>query len=133
MPGETSPCGGLQRMSDVISVLVVDDEEDSRGLLTSLLETLGYRVEAAGSGQEALGRLSAVAGTPDLVVLDVVMPGVDGMETLRRYREAGGRQPVIMVSGLDEAQVAMQAMRLGASEYITKPFNPEELREVMER
>jgi DNA-binding NtrC family response regulator len=70
---------------------------------------------------------------PDVVILDVIMPELDGVETLRRYRGGGGKAPVVMCSALDEADTVVRAMRAGASDYITKPFNAEELREILER
>ncbi|HEX4461449.1 MAG TPA: sigma 54-interacting transcriptional regulator, partial [Polyangia bacterium] len=97
-----------------------------------LVEALGYDAETAGSGQAALARL-AQPPRPDLVVIDVVMPELDGVETLRRYRAGGGKAPVIMCSALDEADTVVRAMRAGATDYVTKPFNPDELREILER
>src|SRR5262249_45497533 len=67
------------------------------------------------------------------VLLDVVMEGMDGIETLRRYRAAGGQRPVVIVSALDQPETIVQAMRLGAADYVTKPFNAEELKEILER
>ena len=61
------------------------------------------------------------------------MPELDGVETLRRYRAGGGKAPVVMCSALDEADTVVRAMRAGASDYVTKPFNAEELREILER
>ena len=67
------------------------------------------------------------------MILDVIMPELDGVETLRRYRAGGGKAPVVMCSALDEADTVVRAMRAGATDYITKPFNAEELREILER
>jgi two-component system response regulator AtoC len=124
-------------MTSPLSVLIVDDDPSSREYLGALLETLGYRWETSAGGQAALDRLAQKPTperpTPDVVILDVVMPEVDGMETLRRYRAGGGRAPVVMCSALDEADVAVRAMRAGALDYITKPFNTEELREILDR
>jgi DNA-binding NtrC family response regulator len=68
-----------------------------------------------------------------VVILDVIMPELDGVETLRRYRAGGGKAAVVMCSALDEADTVVRAMRAGATDYVTKPFNVEELREILER
>jgi two-component system, NtrC family, response regulator AtoC len=115
-----------------IHVLCVDDDETSRGIGVAFLEALGYKVEAMASGEAALERLAG-APTPDVILLDVVMPEMDGIETLRRFKAAGGKVPVVMVSALDEADTVIQAMRLGASDYVTKPLQANELREILDR
>ena len=119
-------------MSDRATVLIVDDDETSREYLSALLDALGFSVEGAAGGRQALERLSRQPA-PDVVILDVIMPELDGVETLRRYRAGGGKAPVVMCSALDEADTVVRAMRAGASDYITKPFNAEELREILER
>jgi DNA-binding NtrC family response regulator len=119
-------------MSDTPKVLIVDDDETSREYLSALLDALGFVAEGAASGREALERLSRLPAL-DMVILDVIMPELDGVETLRRYRAGGGKSPVVMCSALDEADTVVRAMRAGASDYITKPFNAEELREILER
>ena len=119
-------------MSESLSILIVDDDPTNLEYLSALVEALGYTAETASSGREALNRL-AQPPRPDLVVVDVVMPELDGIETLRRYRAGGGKAPVVMCSALDESETVVKAMRSGATDYITKPFNPEELREILER
>ncbi|HEY1584635.1 MAG TPA: sigma-54 dependent transcriptional regulator, partial [Polyangia bacterium] len=119
-------------MSESLSILIVDDDPTNLEYLSALVEALGYTAETASSGREALNRL-AQPPRPDLVVVDVVMPELDGVETLRRYRAGGGKAPVVMCSALDESEIVVKAMRAGATDYITKPFNPEELREILER
>ncbi len=119
-------------MSDALSILIVDDDATNLEYLSALVEALGYTAETASSGREALQRL-AQPPRPDLVVVDVVMPELDGIETLRRYRAGGGKAPVVMCSALDESETVVKAMRSGATDYITKPFNPEELREILGR
>ena len=119
-------------MSESLSILIVDDDSSNLEYLSALVEALGYTAETASSGREALQRL-AQPPRPDLVVVDVVMPELDGVETLRRYRAGGGKAPVVMCSALDESETVVKAMRSGATDYITKPFNPEELREILER
>jgi len=119
-------------VSDALSILIVDDDPTNLEYLSALVEALGYTAETAASGREALQRL-AQPPRPDLVVIDVIMPELDGIETLRRYRAGGGKAPVVMCSALDESETVVKAMRSGATDYITKPFNPEELREILER
>jgi DNA-binding NtrC family response regulator len=119
-------------VSQPLSILIVDDDELNRDNLGALLGALGYRTECAVDGVSALGRLERGA-PPDVIILDVLMPGLDGMETLRRYRAAGGRAPVVMCSALDETETVMRAVRAGASDYVTKPLHPEELGEIIER
>jgi len=119
-------------VSESLSILIVDDDSTNLEYLSALVEALGYTAETASSGREALARL-AQPPRPDLVVIDVVMPELDGVETLRRYRSGGGKAPVVMCSALDESETVVKAMRAGATDYITKPFNPEELREILER
>ncbi|MFI5288565.1 MAG: sigma-54-dependent transcriptional regulator, partial [Polyangia bacterium] len=119
-------------MADALSVLIVDDDDSSREYLAVLLNALGFSPEAVASGALAIERL-ARDEPPDVVVLDVLMPDLDGVETLRRYRAAGGRVPVVMCSALDESDTVVRAMRAGAADYITKPFNSDELREILER
>jgi two-component system response regulator AtoC len=126
-------------MSDPISVLVVDDDDEGRALLVTVLEALGFRVAAVPGATEAMPLLQADAmgardSAPiDIVLLDVLMPGIDGLELLKRYRAAGGRRPVVMVTAIDEAATAVQAVRLGANDYVTKPLDGDELREMIER
>ena len=119
-------------MPETLNVLIVDDDDTSREYLAVLLTALGFSAESAAGGLLALERL-ARDNPPDVVVLDVLMPELDGVETLRRYRAAGGRVPVVMCSALDESDTVVRAMRAGATDYITKPFNTDELREILER
>jgi DNA-binding NtrC family response regulator len=119
-------------MSEALSVLIVDDDESSCEYLGVLLGELGYSTQVAAGGLAALEKLEKEA-PPDVVLLDVMMPAPDGMETLRRYRAAGGKAAVVMCSALDEADIVVRAMRAGATDYVTKPFNVEELREILER
>jgi DNA-binding NtrC family response regulator len=119
-------------MAEALNVLIVDDDDSNREYLSVLLTAIGFQTECVSGGVAALERL-ARDNAPDVVVLDVLMPQPDGMETLKRYRAAGGRVPVVMCSALDESDTIVKAMRAGAADYITKPFNSDELREVLER
>jgi two-component system, NtrC family, response regulator AtoC len=116
---------------DRIAVLVVDDEEQVRTFLGELLGSSGYQVRCASSGSQALEMLSG--GSFDVVLLDVMMPEMSGLEVLRRYRASGGGAPVIVLSALSGAEDAMRAMKMGASDYLSKPFSSDELEDAMSR
>jgi adenylate cyclase len=108
------------------TILVVDDVERNVRLLEAVLVSHGYHVVSARSGQEALERVAGAA--PDLVLLDIQMPGMDGYEVCRRVREepATGFLPVVMVTSSD-TEVRVNAIEVGADDFITKPFNQQEL------
>jgi DNA-binding response OmpR family regulator len=106
------------------SILVVDDEEDIRVLLTELLGRHGYQVRAAENGQEALRQL--FARPPSIVLLDVAMPELDGWATLTRIREVSD-VPVIMLTARGEELERVRGLQAGADDYVTKPFGRQEL------
>jgi two-component system, OmpR family, response regulator MprA len=107
-------------------VLVVDDERAVRDSLRRALELEGYDVELAADGEEALERL-AQNGEPDAVVLDILMPRMDGLEVCRRLRREGHRLPVLMLTARDEVENRVAGLDAGADDYVTKPFALEEL------
>src|SRR5215211_3349179 len=107
-------------------VLVVDDERAVRDSLRRALELEGYVVELAADGEEALERL-AQNGEPDAVVLDILMPRMDGLEVCRRLRREGHRLPVLMLTARDEVDDRVAGLDAGADDYVTKPFALEEL------
>ena len=111
---------GRERMS-AGKVLVVDDELEVRLVLGDFLASRGYEVTQAQSGAEALGLLDRIR--PDVVLLDVFMPGIDGMETLRRIVAAHPSLPVIMVTGNVDVEVTSKALEMGAADYVPKPFD----------
>ena len=113
-------------------ILVVDDSESIRSYLASVLGAHGHRVDTAEDGRRALGLIEGGAA-PDLVLLDVMMPGLDGLETLRKIRERAPRLPVVMVSVVGNARTIVDAMRAGASDYLSKPFLEGELAQVVSR
>jgi DNA-binding response OmpR family regulator len=102
-------------------VLVVDDEPDARELLTEFLTAKGYEVVAASNGEEALRKVKE--DRPHLILLDIRMPKMDGLETLRRVREIDHEVGVIMVTSVHEEETGRQALELGAFDYITKPLD----------
>lgn len=106
-------------------VLVVDDEAGIRNLLQRTLEDAGYSVVTAASGQEALDKMSEM--NIELALLDIKMPGMTGIEVLQQISINWPDTGVIMVTGIGDAQTAVEAMKLGAYDYLTKPFNPAEV------
>src|SRR5438093_10457538 len=109
-----------------MKILVVDDERAVRESLRRALELEGYEVELAGDGEEALYRLGS-NGEPDAMILDVLMPGVDGLEVCRRLRREGNHIPVLMLTARDEVENRVVGLDAGADDYVTKPFALEEL------
>lgn len=107
-------------------VLIADDEKNMRWVLSQALEAEGYEVIQACDGKEALSAVSEQV--PDIMVLDHKMPAPDGMEVLRRLRAKGNTFPIIMLTAHGNVQTAVEAMKAGASEYLTKPFDLEELK-----
>ena len=111
-----------------MKILVVDDERAVRESLRRALELEGYEIELAADGQEALQRLESNGeGQPDAVILDVLMPVIDGLEVCRRIRRSGNRVPVLMLTARDEIENRVAGLDAGADDYVTKPFALEEL------
>ena len=113
-------------MADKEKILVVDDEPSIRKVLQTLLEVDGYKVDTAASGKEALERVGS-GERPDLIILDVLMPEIDGIETLRQLMQLDRGLSVIMLSCSNEVTTVVEAIRLGAMDYLTKPFEKPEL------
>jgi two-component system, NtrC family, response regulator AtoC len=113
-------------MADKEKILVVDDEPSIRKYLQTLLEVDGFDVAAVSSGKEALERIGN-ADRPDFVILDVLMPEMDGLETLRQLMQVDRTLNVIMLSCSNEVTTVVEAIRLGALDYLTKPFEKPEL------
>ena len=105
-------------------ILVVDDDDDIRGLVRTLLERAGHDVSDASDGREGLREL--YAGSPDLVILDVAMPGLDGWATLERIREVSD-VPVLMLTARDGELERVRGLKGGADDYVVKPFGRQEL------
>jgi two-component system response regulator PilR (NtrC family) len=112
-------------------VLVVDDEEGIRELLTDYLNKFGYEVVCAADGQEAVREYTK--GHFDIVLSDFVMSPMDGLELLAEIRKMDPDATFIMITGYPSIDSAMEAMKMGARDYITKPFNIDEIRLKMER
>ena len=112
-------------MADPFRILVIDDDPGIREYLEALASRHGYDVFTVGDGEKALETLDETR--PDIVTLDVVLPGIDGLETLRQIKQRMPDVPVIMLSGHGQARTIVEAMRRGASDFLRKPFEVEEL------
>jgi two-component system, OmpR family, response regulator MprA len=110
-----------------MTILVVDDEAAVRDALRRALELEGYEVELATDGLDALTRLEDDGPEPDAVVLDILMPELDGLEVCRRLRRAGRRLPVLMLTARDGVSDRVEGLDAGADDYLVKPFALEEL------
>jgi two-component system, OmpR family, response regulator MprA len=110
-----------------VKILVVDDERAVRESLRRALELEGYEIDLAENGEEALRRIQSQP-EPDAVILDVLMPGVDGLEVCRRLRGAGSRLPVLMLTARVEVENRVEGLDAGADDYVTKPFALDELK-----
>ena len=108
-------------------ILVVDDEQAVRDSLRRALSLEGFDVELAADGAEALARIAHDSSEPDAVVLDVLMPGVDGLEVCRRLRRDGSRLPILMLTAKDQVEDRVAGLDAGADDYVVKPFALEEL------
>ena len=109
-----------------MKIMVVDDERPVRESLRRALELEGYEIELAENGGEALERLEGDS-QPDALVLDVLMPGIDGLEVCRRLRREGNQLPVLMLTARAEVENRVAGLDAGADDYLTKPFALEEL------
>ena len=119
-------------MKETAKILLVDDEPAMLRYIRTLLEVDDYKVETASTGEEALQRIDK-GMEPDLVLLDVLMPGIDGLETLEQLRQKRPGVKVVMLSCVNDTKKVVQAMRLGAHDYLTKPFQKAELDAVVDQ
>ena len=102
------------------TVLIIDDDPDNRILLSRFVTEWGYRAETAAEGKTGLAKLRDI--NPSLVLLDLIMPGMDGLQFLKSARELRPELAVIVISGVDDEEIAKRAMTLGAVDYLVKPF-----------
>ena len=107
------------------SILVVDDDPTVSDVVRRYLERAGYSVTLAGDGPDALTAYEK--SRPDLVVLDLMLPGIDGLEVCRRLRNESAEVPIVMLTALGEEADRVLGLQLGADDYVTKPFSPREL------
>ena len=110
-------------------ILVVEDEAHIQRLIRLVLEKNGLEVVTADTGEEALKALSEMQTKPNLVLLDILMPGIDGLSVLRAMKANAATRdiPVVMLTALAQESVVLQGIKLGAADYIRKPFHPTEL------
>src|SRR6266540_6390631 len=115
-------------MSKTTTILIVDDEPSGRETLAALLHKQGYQLAYASDGRGALAQAAAL--NPDLILLDVMMPGMDGFEVCRHLRSTPGlaEVPVILITALDDRDSRLQGIEAGADDFISKPFDRVELR-----
>jgi DNA-binding response OmpR family regulator len=112
-------------MDEKTRILLVDDESAITTNLAPFLERSGFAVATAGNGEDALRQVEA--GSPHLVIMDVLMPVLDGREALRRLRKGGNNTPVILLTQVGESTERAMALEEGADDYLNKPFDPHEL------
>ena len=111
----------LMSVQGTNNILVVDDEEDVCDLLSRFLTRRGYIVDTVRDGDEAIVRI--IEDQPDIVLLDIRLPKMDGLKVLRRLREESIDVAVITMSGVADEETARMSLELGAADFITKPFN----------
>src|SRR5512140_3477116 len=119
-------------MTEAANILLVDDEPGMLRYIRTLLEVDDYKVETANTGEEELER-GQKGLQPYLMLLDLLMPGIDGLQTLEQLRQAKPGLKVVMLSCVNDTRKVVQAMRLGAVNYLTKPFQKAELDAVIEQ
>ena len=118
-------------MSAPVKLMIVDDEPHLRSSLTFWFREEGYDVLSAGSGREALATLTREA--PQILLVDIKMPGMDGLEVLRKVRETSPETTVIIMTAYASVETAIQALKDGAYDYIVKPFDPEAISRLVKK
>ena len=118
-------------MSKTMKVAIVDDEKDMRQSISQWLALSGFDTESFASAEEALKGLTA--DYPGIVVSDIRMPGMDGMQLLRKLKSVDSTLPVIMITGHGDVPMAVEAMRIGAFDFLEKPFNPDRMTELAKK
>lgn len=120
-----------KKYTHIPKILVVDDEEVLRKMLMDLFQEEGFSVEIASGGFEAIGKINSEHF--DLIITDIMMPEVDGMQVLKKAKETDPNSDVIVMTGYASVETAVKSMRLGAVDYITKPFNIEHVKIIVNR
>src|SRR5437867_4343631 len=108
------------------SILVVDDDKNTRDYVATFLTESGYAVDCLGSGDEAIERLAS-GPSPSMVLLDIMLPGKDGIEVLASVKTIHPLIPIIILSGIGQIKTVVEAMKMGATDYLTKPVEEEAL------
>src|SRR5258707_1434945 len=119
-------------MTEAVNILLIDDEPGMLRYIRTLLEVDDYSVQTASTGEEALQQVEKGL-RPDLVLLDLLMPGIDGLQTLEQLRQLQPGVKVVMLSCVSDTKKVVQAIRLGAQDYLTKPFQKAELDAVIDQ
>ena len=123
-PEERDTLGSMSKPIEA-SIVVVDDEPSIRELLVASLHFAGFEVNPAASGSEAIEVIEKVQ--PDLIVLDVMLPDIDGFTVTRRIRQEGINAPVLFLTARDDTQDKIMGLTVGGDDYVTKPFSLEEV------
>ncbi|PYG34731.1 sigma-54-dependent transcriptional regulator [Pelagimonas varians] len=118
-------------MANAMKIAIVDDEQDMRQSISQWLALSGYDTETFGSAEEALGTLGP--DYPGIVISDIKMPGMDGIQLLKKLMGADSSLPVIMITGHGDVPIAVEAMRIGAFDFLEKPFNPDRMSELAKK
>ena len=118
-------------MAKAMKIAIVDDEKDMRQSISQWLALSGYDTETFASAEEALGQLDPEY--PGIVISDIKMPGMDGIQFLRKLMGADSALPVIMITGHGDVPIAVEAMRIGAYDFLEKPFNPDRMSELAKK
>src|SRR5438105_12498035 len=108
------------------SILVLDDDKNTRDYLAALLNSSGFAVDCLSSGDEAINRLAS-GYSPSMILLDIMLPDKDGIEVLSNVKSIHPTIPIIILSGIGQTKTVVEAMKIGASDYLTKPFEEEAL------
>ena len=110
-------------------IVVIDDEIHVQRLIKIILDQQGHQVITASSGEEGVALIDAEAEAPDLILLDLMMPGVGGLQVLRTLKEnpKTATVPVVLLTAVAQENVVLQGIKLGAKDYVRKPFHPQEL------
>ena len=118
--------------TNMANILIIDDSKTSRKVLKNLLQTDGHQIVAeAVNGEDGIKKF--VEFKPDVVTMDITMPVMDGIEALRRIREIDSHAKVVMVTAAGQANKMYEAVKYGASEFLAKPFEPEQITEIISR
>ena len=120
-----------KNMSDEKKILIVDDDKDIVKIVTTMLEGRGWDVTAAYNGREALDMVNA--SRPDIILLDIMMPEMNGIEVLKRIKKMDSGVRIVMITAFGDVESYLDSMELGAYEYINKPFETDELLDMIEK
>ncbi|MDG2378835.1 MAG: sigma-54-dependent Fis family transcriptional regulator, partial [Tateyamaria sp.] len=118
-------------MAQAMKIAIIDDEQDMRQSISQWLALSGYDTESFASAEEALKTLGPEY--PGIVISDIKMPGIDGMEFLKKLMSSDSSLPVIMITGHGDVPMAVEAMRVGAFDFLEKPFNPNRMSELAKK